>query len=166
MDTRASENFLGMLPQSPRLSLGQIGTPLAISGIFERFSPGQNGSKVGPPWGLFLEFPKIHPFLAISQLSWPPSLIFHKIGSIRNLSSYKWWNFHAGSMYQIRDMGFGRPKTESAGGNFLSLFSKSWVLVTFSNSFMGLRKGDFPCLVSGKMPEVQSNTTYTKSQTS
>ena len=47
MYTRASENFRGCLPQTPLKSLGQILAALAISGHFERFSPGQNGSEVG-----------------------------------------------------------------------------------------------------------------------
>ena len=33
--------------------MGQILAALAISGIFERFSPGQSGSEVGGPEGLF-----------------------------------------------------------------------------------------------------------------
>ena len=44
---RASENFQGCLPQSSLKKLGQILTPLAILGHFERFSPGPNGSEVG-----------------------------------------------------------------------------------------------------------------------
>ena len=42
----ASENFRGCLPQSSLKKLGQILTPLAILGHFERFSPGPNGSEV------------------------------------------------------------------------------------------------------------------------
>ena len=48
-NARASENFRGRLPQYPPKNLGQILTALAISGIFERFSPGQSGSEVGGP---------------------------------------------------------------------------------------------------------------------
>ena len=44
---RASENFWGCLPQSPLKNLGQILAALAISGVFERFSPGPNDSEVG-----------------------------------------------------------------------------------------------------------------------
>ena len=44
---RASENFWGCLPQSPPKNLGQIAAALAISGIFEQFSPGPNGFEVG-----------------------------------------------------------------------------------------------------------------------
>ena len=51
---RASENFRGCLPQYPPKNLGQILAALAISGIFERFSPGQSGSEVGGPGGLFI----------------------------------------------------------------------------------------------------------------
>ena len=47
--SRASENFRGCLPQYPPKNLGQILAALAISGIFERFSPGQSGSEVGGP---------------------------------------------------------------------------------------------------------------------
>ena len=43
---RASENFWGCLPQYPPKNLGQIPAALTISRIFERFSPGQNGSEV------------------------------------------------------------------------------------------------------------------------
>ena len=46
-NTRASEKFWGCLPQSPPKNLGQIPAALAISGIFQRFSPGPNGSEVG-----------------------------------------------------------------------------------------------------------------------
>ena len=52
--TRASENFRGCLPQYPPKNLGQILAALAISGIFERFSPGQSGSEAGGPGGLFI----------------------------------------------------------------------------------------------------------------
>ena len=38
---------MGCLPQSPPKNLGQIAAALAISGIFEQFSPGPNGSEVG-----------------------------------------------------------------------------------------------------------------------
>ena len=44
---RASENFWGCLAQSPLKNLGQIPAALAISGIFEQFSPGSNSSEVG-----------------------------------------------------------------------------------------------------------------------
>ena len=54
VDIRASENFRGCLPQYPPKNLGQILAALAISGIFERFSPGQSGSEVGGPGGLFI----------------------------------------------------------------------------------------------------------------
>ena len=47
LSTRASENFRGCLPQSPLKNLGQIPAAQAISGIFERFSPGPNVSEVG-----------------------------------------------------------------------------------------------------------------------
>ena len=50
---RASENFWGCLAQSPPKNLGQIMAALAISGIFERFSPGPNGPEVGGPVRLF-----------------------------------------------------------------------------------------------------------------
>ena len=50
---RASENFWGCLAQYPLKNLGQILAALAISGIFERFSPGQIRSEVGRPGGLF-----------------------------------------------------------------------------------------------------------------
>ena len=53
IDTRASENFRGCLPQSPLKNLGQMLAPLAILGHLERFSPGQNGSEVGCPARLF-----------------------------------------------------------------------------------------------------------------
>ena len=43
---RASENFWECLAQYPPKNLGQIPAALAISGIFEWFSPGQNGSEV------------------------------------------------------------------------------------------------------------------------
>ena len=46
MGSRASENFWGRLAQYPPKNLGQIPAALAISGIFEWFSPGQNGSEV------------------------------------------------------------------------------------------------------------------------
>ena len=46
MLSRASENFWGCLAQYPPKNLGQIPAALAISGIFEWFSPGQNGSEV------------------------------------------------------------------------------------------------------------------------
>ena len=46
MRIRASENFRGCLPQYPPKNLGQILAALVISGIFERFSPGPNGSEV------------------------------------------------------------------------------------------------------------------------
>ena len=49
MTTRASEKFRGCLPQYPPKNLCQILAALAISGIFERFSPGQSGSEVGGP---------------------------------------------------------------------------------------------------------------------
>ena len=58
---RASGNFWGCPPQSPPKNLGQIPAALAISGIFERFSPGPNGSEVGPPWGQFLKNSEIQP---------------------------------------------------------------------------------------------------------
>ena len=51
--SRASENFWGCLAQSPPKNLGQILAALAISGIFERFSPGPNGPEVGGPVRLF-----------------------------------------------------------------------------------------------------------------
>ena len=44
---RASEIFRGCLPQSSMKNLCQMLAPLAISGQFERFSPGPNGSEVG-----------------------------------------------------------------------------------------------------------------------
>ena len=47
MPVRASEIFWGCLAQSPPKNLGQIVAALAISGIFERFSPGPNGPEVG-----------------------------------------------------------------------------------------------------------------------
>ena len=47
VENRASENFWGCRPQSPPKNLGQIAAALAISGIFEQFSPGPNGSEVG-----------------------------------------------------------------------------------------------------------------------
>ena len=47
VENRASENFWGCLPQSPPKNLGQTAAALAISGIFEQFSPGPNGSEVG-----------------------------------------------------------------------------------------------------------------------
>ena len=47
ISSRASENFWGCLAQSPPKNLGQIVAALAISGIFERFSPGPNGPEVG-----------------------------------------------------------------------------------------------------------------------
>ena len=50
---RASENFWGCLAQYPPKNLGQIPAALAISGIFERFSPGPNGPEVGGPVRLF-----------------------------------------------------------------------------------------------------------------
>ena len=51
--SRASENFWECLAQSPPKNLGQIVAALAISGIFEQFSPGPNGSEVGGPIRLF-----------------------------------------------------------------------------------------------------------------
>ena len=74
LSTRASENFWGCLAQSPPKNLGQIAAALAISGIFEQFSPGPNGSKVGrqialnSPTGL----PTSEPFGPGENLSeWP-----------------------------------------------------------------------------------------------
>ena len=51
--SRASEIFWGCLAQYPPKNLGQIPAALAISGIFERFSPGPNGPEVGGPVRLF-----------------------------------------------------------------------------------------------------------------
>ena len=71
---RASENFWGCLPQSPPKNLGQIPAALAISGIFERFSPGQNGPEVGGPVRLFKVIwrPTSEPFWPGENLSdWP-----------------------------------------------------------------------------------------------
>ena len=63
---RASENFWGCLPQYPPKNLGQILTALAISGIFERFSPGQSGSEVGGP--IYINSPTGPP---TSEPLWP-----------------------------------------------------------------------------------------------
>ena len=50
---RACKNLRGCLSQSSLKNLGQILTVLAILDHFERFSPGQNGPKVGRPVRLF-----------------------------------------------------------------------------------------------------------------
>ena len=63
---RASENFRGCLPQYPPKNLGQILAALAISGIFERFSPGQSGSEVGGP--IYINSPTGPP---TSEPLWP-----------------------------------------------------------------------------------------------
>ena len=68
---RASEKFLGCLPQSPPKNLGQIIAALAISGISERFSPGPNDSEVGPQTTLnsLAGHPALEPFLGQVKIS-------------------------------------------------------------------------------------------------
>ena len=64
--SRASKNFRGCLPQYPPKNLGQILAALAISVIFERFSPGQSGSEVGGP--IYINSPPGPP---TSEPLWP-----------------------------------------------------------------------------------------------
>ena len=66
LTNRAGENFRGCLLQYPPKNLGQILAALAISGIFERFSPGQSGSEVGGP--IYINSPTGPP---TSEPLWP-----------------------------------------------------------------------------------------------
>ena len=70
---RARENFRGCLPQSSLKNLGQILTVPAISGHLERFSPGQNGPKVGCPVRLFQVI-----WLPTSEPFWPGENILNQ----------------------------------------------------------------------------------------
>ena len=88
-DSRASENFWGCLPQSPPKNLGQIPAALVISGIFERFSPGQNGSEVKRQITLnsLAGHPTSEPFRPGENCSKMPEIA----RACRDLAQIFWW---------------------------------------------------------------------------